>query len=134
MKNMNMLRLIERIGKIVNWRPGLMLGLLLTVSLLVVVALPVPNARPRTFSGEIQDSTCAGTAEHVERDCALTCVRGGAKWVLYDPSNKEIYQLDDQKAGQFAAQQVTVLGTLDKSTKTIHVVKIKGAITARSRS
>lgn len=131
---MNMLRLIERIGKIENWRPALMmLGLLLTVSLLVVVALPVPIGRPRTFTGEIQDSTCAGTAEHVERDCALTCVHGGAKWVLYDPSNQEIYQLDDQEAGQFAAQQVTVLGTLDKSTKTIHVVKIKGAITARAR-
>ena len=127
MKDMNMLRLIERIGKIGTWRPALMmLGLLLTVSLLVVVALPVPNGRPRVFTGEIQDSTCAGTAEHVERDCALTCVRGGAKWVLYDPSSQEIFQLDDQEAGQFAAQQVTVLGTLDKSTKTIHVVKIKG--------
>ena len=121
-------RMIERIGKIGNRPPALMLalgGLVLTTIMLVGLALAWPNVRLRTFTGEIQDSTCAGTAAHVERECALKCVRHGAKWALYDPSREEIYQLDDQEMpGNFAGQQVTVLGTLDKSTKTIHVVKV----------
>ena len=80
------------------------------------------------LSGEIQDSACAGTAAHVEKECAQTRVRNGAKWVLYDPSKGEIYQLDDQRqAAAFAAQTVVVVGTLNKSNETVHVVRIKGA-------
>jgi hypothetical protein len=80
------------------------------------------------FTGEIQDSNCAATAEHVESECALTCVRHGAKWVLYDPSKDEVYQLDDQeRPAKFAAQKVTLTGTFNKSTKTIHVLRIWGA-------
>jgi hypothetical protein len=123
-----MLRMIERIGKIGNRPPALILalgGLVLTALLLVGLALACPNVRLSTFTGEIQDSTCAGTAAHVESECALKCVRHGAKWVLYDPWREEIYQLDDQEIpGNFAGQQVAVRGTLDKSTKTIHVVKV----------
>jgi hypothetical protein len=116
-------RSIEGIGKIGNKRPALLLIAL--TALILVDTLAWPHEGLHTFTGEIQDSTCASTAAHVERECALGCVRQGAKWVLYDPSKKEIHQLDDQKAaGKFAAQQVSVLGTLDKSTKTIHVVKI----------
>jgi len=121
-----MARMIERIEKIGNRLPALLLaGLVLTTLALVGLALAWPNAGLRTFIGEIQDSTCAGTAAHVERECALKCVHHGAKWALYDPSRKEIYQLDEQKmCGNFAGQQVMVRGTLDKLTKTIHVVKI----------
>jgi len=121
-------RSIEGIGKIVNKRSALALilaGLVLTALILVADALAWPHVRLHTFTGEIQDSTCAGTAGHVDSECALACLRHGAKWVLYDPSKKEIHQLDDQRtAGRFGAQQVSVLGTLDKSKKTIHVVKI----------
>ena len=131
-------KVIERILKTGNTRPELTLaigGLTLTTLLLVGVALACPNARLRTFTGEIQDSTCAGTAEHVEMECAKSCVRSGAKWVLYDPLKQEIYQLNDQETPiPFAAQQVTVVGILNKPTKTIHVVKISGAGTARPRS
>jgi hypothetical protein len=121
-------RSIEGIGKIGNKQsaPVLILaGLTLTALILVADALAWPRVRLHKFTGEVQDSTCAGTAAHVESECALACVRHGAQWVLYDPSKKEIHQLDDQKtAGGFRAQQVSVLGTMDKSTKTIHVVKI----------
>jgi hypothetical protein len=123
-----MMRMIDRIGKIGNSPPALMLavgGLFLIAVMLVGLTVAWPNVRLRTFTGEIQDSTCVGTAAHVESECALKCVRDGAKWALYDPSREEIYQLDDQEMpGNFAGQQVTVMGTLDKSTKTIHVVKI----------
>lgn len=121
-------RMIDRIGRIGNSPPALTLafgGLFLTALMIVGLALAWPNVRIRTFAGEIQDSTCVGTAAHVESECALKCVRHGAKWALYDPSREEIYQLDDQEMpGNFAGQQVTVTGTLDKSTKTIHVVKV----------
>jgi hypothetical protein len=123
-----MMRIIDRTGKIGNSPPALMLavgGLFLIALMLVGLTGAWPNVRFRTFTGEIQDSTCVGTAAHVESECALKCVRHGAKWALYDPSREEIYQLDDQEMpGNFAGQQVTIMGTLDKSTKTIHVVKI----------
>ena len=120
--------MIERIGKFGN-RPSVFLlalgGLVLSALMLVGFALTRPNVRLRTFTGEIQDSTCVGTAAHVESECARKCVRHGAKWALYDPSRERIYQLDDQTMpGNFAGQQVTVMGTLNKSTMTIHVVKV----------
>jgi hypothetical protein len=124
-----MSRSIERIGKIGTRRPTLVRatgGLIFTALVLVGVTLAWPSAKANTFAGEIQDSNCAATADHVERECALTCVRHGAKWVLFDQSKDEVYQLDDQDTpATFAAQRVTIVGTLDKSTKTIHVVKIR---------
>jgi hypothetical protein len=102
-------------------------GLVLTVITLVAVPLAWPALNTSTFSGVIQDSTCAGTAVNLERECSLACVRKGAKWVLFDPFKEEIYELDDQKTSEkFAVQHVAVAGKLDKSMKTIHVVKIKG--------
>jgi hypothetical protein len=39
-----------------------------------------------------------------------------------------VYQLDDQKKPEsFAGQKVTVTGTYDASTMTIHVTKIEAA-------
>ena len=120
--------MIERIGKIGNRPPALVLslgGLVIAALILVGLALACPNVRLGIFTGEIQDSTCARTAGHVESECALKCIRQGAKWVLYDPWREDIYQLDDQEiSGNFAGQHVAVRGTLDKSTKTIHVVKV----------
>jgi hypothetical protein len=48
--------------------------------------------------------------------------------VLYDTATKTVYQLDDQKRPeQFAGAKVAETGTLDPSTKTIHVTGIKAA-------
>ena len=50
----------------------------------------------------------------------------GASYVLYD--GKNAYALSDQKRPQkFAAQRVTVSGTLDSKTKTIQVESIAAA-------
>ena len=93
---------------------------------LVAVPLAWPTINTDTFSGAIQDSTCAATAVNLEKECSQACVRKGAKWVLFDPYTEEVYKLDDQqKASKFAVQHVEVSGKLEKSTKTIHVVKIK---------
>jgi hypothetical protein len=124
MKGVIMWRSMERIRNI-GIKPPLIAVWLVLTALTVIVW---PNAGSRNFTGEIQDSNCAATAEHVERECAMTCVRHGAKWVLYDPLKDEVYQLDDQELpATFAAKKVTIKGTFNKSTQTIHVLKIWGA-------
>lgn len=103
------------------------------------------TAKDQTFRGEIMDSQCAKEGSHAmmlkkegmgnmdpnaaeaKKMCTLNCVKKmGSKFVLYNSSNKTVYQLDDQtKPEQFAGANVSVIGTLDKATKTIHVADIK---------
>jgi type 1 fimbria pilin len=86
-----------------------------------------------TFSGDIMDSACAKGGAHnpsmgTSAQCTLACVKAGSKFVLYDGATKTVYQLDDQKKPvAFAGAKVTVTGTLDDATKTIHVTSIKAA-------
>ena len=101
------------------------LGLLLAVGL--SLAAPGKDSA-KTFVGSIGDSMCG--AKHMmagesDKDCTLECVKGGAKYILIDPSGK-IYQLSDQKKPeQFAGAKVKVTGTL--SGDTIAVTSIVGA-------
>ncbi|HET7212836.1 MAG TPA: DUF5818 domain-containing protein [Terriglobia bacterium] len=93
----------------------------------------------RTFSGEIMDSMCASmggheaggynaTHTHTPKDCTLACVKTGSKFVLYNKAKKTTLQLSDQdKARDFAGQQVKVSGTYEKADKTIQVDKIEPA-------
>ena len=87
----------------------------------------------QTFTGTISDDLCAraGHAQMrmgpTDADCTRACVIShGATYVLSD--GKDVYILSDQKTpDKFAAQQVTVTGTLDAKTKTIHVESITAA-------
>ena len=99
-------------------------------------AAPAGNAH--SFSGEIMDSMCAGMGGHQQmlqsgrvknaRECTLECVKMGATFVLYNPATKTTYQLDDQKKPvPFAGEKVTVNGSLDATTNTIHVENIMAA-------
>jgi hypothetical protein len=92
----------------------------------------------RSFTGEIMDRQCAGMGTHSQtmkkegakdaKECTLACVKMGGKFVLYNPSTKTTYQLDDQdKPRAFAGQPVTVKGTFDSASKTIHVQSIEPA-------
>ena len=90
----------------------------------------------QTFTGEIMDSQCAALGGHQvmaqkgesAKDCTSRCVNLGGKYVLFDLANKTAYQLDDQKKpAMFPGAKVKVTGTLDTSTKTIHVTGIKAA-------
>jgi hypothetical protein len=99
----------------------------------------IAAARNMTFKGEIWDSNCAKLGSHeammkahpnvkTAKECTLGCVKMGAKFVLYNPATKMIYELDNQKAPRpFAGDKVRVIGTYDKATDTIHVVSIHGA-------
>jgi hypothetical protein len=87
--------------------------------------------KTRTFHGDIMDSNCAAKGAHGMPDskaCTLACVKGGAKFVLYNSTTKKTYQLDDQtKPADFAGAKVDVTGTYDAATMTIHVTDIKAA-------
>ena len=108
----------------------------LAVTMLMFVSMSF--AATKTYTGEIMDSACAAMGSHeammkshpnmTAKDCTLACVKNGAKFVLYNAATKTVYQLDDQKKPeQFAGAKVAVTGTLDDSTKTIHVTRIKAA-------
>jgi hypothetical protein len=101
----------------------------LTLSLLAVAALSAAPAK-QAFTGIITDSVC-DKADHsqmrmgpTDAECAKACISDhGAAYVLYD--GKEAYTLSDQRtAEKFAAQKVSVTGTLDAKTKTIQVDSI----------
>ncbi|MGH9451124.1 MAG: DUF5818 domain-containing protein [Terriglobia bacterium] len=92
--------------------------------------------KAHTFRGDIFDSECAKAGSHgammkqegakTAKECTLKCVQAGAQLVLYNRSTKKTYQLDDQeKAKQFAGEQVRVTGAYDASTQTIHVEHIR---------
>jgi uncharacterized protein DUF5818 len=111
----------------------------LPVPLLALISLSVlaqqPNNTPMSFTGEIMDNECAAAGSHgammqkegfkTAKDCTLGCVKAGGKLVLYGLNNTT-YQLDDQeKPADYAGQKVTIIGTYDGATKTIHVQSIQ---------
>ncbi len=108
--------------------------LALAVGLLVcAAALTLQKQGQKTFTGTITDSMCEnGDHFHMrmgptDAECTKACVEEhDATFVL--ASGKDVYLLSDQKAPQkFAGQKVTITGTLDARTKTIHVESIAAA-------
>jgi hypothetical protein len=93
-------------------------------------------AADKTFTGEIMDSQCADMASHDNmmkgegatnaKECTLSCVKKGGTFALYDPAAKKAYKLDNQKkAREFAGQKVTVTGSYDSNSDSIHVASIR---------
>jgi hypothetical protein len=62
-----------------------------------------------------------------DAECVKACIAAhGASYVLLD--GKNVYELSDQQTPEkFAAQKVTVVGTLDAKTKAIKVQSIAPA-------
>ena len=105
---------------------------LLILSLLTMAALAAAPGKQQ-FTGTITDSMCA-QADHsrmrmgpTDAECTIACVSAhDAMYVLYD--GKDVYTLSDQRTPEkFAAQKVTVIGTLDARTRTIQVDSITAA-------
>ena len=91
-----------------------------------------------TFTGEINDRACARANSHDAmmkrhgsqntKQCILDCIKAGGKYVLVDDKTQAVYLLDDQqKPAQFAGEKVTITGTLDKDSSTLHVADIQAA-------
>ena len=104
----------------------------LAASVLIVAASAAPQGK-KQFTGVITDSMCeAGDHSRMhmgstDGECTIACVDAhGAAYVLYD--GKTTYSLSDQKTPEkFAGKKVTVTGTLDAKTKTIHVDSMTAA-------
>jgi hypothetical protein len=99
----------------------------------IAVATLLQGGSASSFTGTITDSMCAD-ANHgrmrmgpTDAECVAACVEAhDATYVLYDGTNT--YELSDQRAPpRFAARKVTITGTLDTKTKTIHVESITAA-------
>lgn len=112
--------------------------LTMSIAACIFLASGLAAAKDNAFRGEIMDSQCAKMGGHEAmfkkegtndaKACTLACVKMGGKFVLFNGASKTFYQLDDQTRPQaFAGQKVEITGTLDKSTKTIHVTDIKAA-------
>ena len=99
---------------------------------------PTGESDSQVFTGEIMDSLCAKDGSHEKmmdemksmgRDkatCTQKCIQLGAKYVLFDPAKKTVFNVDDQdKAAAFAGRKVQVKGTMDK--KKIKVTAIEPA-------
>jgi hypothetical protein len=55
----------------------------------------------------------------------LLCMKDGSKFVLYSAAEKTSFNLDDQdKPREYAGEKVTIVGTYDGETKTIHIQSI----------
>jgi hypothetical protein len=103
----------------------------LLCSLLAVAAISAAPAS-QTFTGVVTDDMCGKDHANMrmgptDAECTLACISAhGSTYVLYD--GKTQYTLSDQRTPeQFAGQKVTVTGTLDAKTKTIHVESIRAA-------
>jgi hypothetical protein len=104
----------------------------LILNLMAMAALAAAPGT-RTFTGVITDSMCAGADHSIMRmgstaaECTIACVMAhDASYMLYD--GKSAYTLSDQQTPEkFAGEKVTVKGTLDAKTKTIHVESITAA-------
>jgi uncharacterized protein DUF5818 len=106
--------------------------------MLMLPSLSFGAAKAKTFTGSIMDSQCAKMGSHdamkqkagiaTDAECTKQCVSMGGKYVLYNADTKTVYELDDQKKPEeFAGAKVTVKGTYDRATKTIHVESIEAA-------
>ena len=112
---------------------SLMLGAVLVSSLVVVAQNnnSSKSATETTIIGYISDNMCG--LQHMsgmgdDKDCTLTCVKQGSKFVLADRAKKKVYRLDQvgqEKARDFAGQKVKVTGKL--SGKTVRVTAIEAA-------
>ena len=103
----------------------------------LLVSAVAMSAQARSFTGEIMDSQCAavmrshtkmmqGVEAKNAKECTQKCVHLGGKYALLDSAAGAAYQLDNQdKAASFAGQKVSVVGTYDAATKTIHVESIE---------
>lgn len=97
------------------------------IALLLMTGALAAGAATQTFTGVVTDTMCG--KDHAmmkvspDSKCVLECVKGGAKYALFD--GKNVYVLSDQKAPeQFAGQRVKVTGTLYEKTKILKVDSI----------
>ena len=83
-------------------------------------------AEEGTMTGYITDSKCGVKGAHEgARDCAIKCVKGGAKYVFVNDADKKVYVVDAQdKVADHAGHHVTVKGTVEGETLKLESVEM----------
>ena len=109
-----------------------------TLSTLIIAAASLAAAdKPQKYTGVITDTMCG--AKHTmgitpDDKCTRECVKmdpSKTKYALL--VGKDVYVLSDQKTPEkFAAQKVTVTGTLFEKTKVLKVDSIEVATSVHS--
>jgi hypothetical protein len=104
--------------------------------LILAMALGVSTlafAEDQKMTGYVTETHCGAKGAKAEHtDCAVKCVKEGAKWALYNPEDKSIFVLsgDDAtmaKMPSMAGKKVTVKGTMNKEKKEINVATMEGS-------
>ena len=90
-------------------------AVLLSLSLVLAFSLSL-MADHHKHSGWITDAKCGANGAKAEhKACAMKCAEGGEKLVLYSPSDKKTYGLDNQAlAKEHVGHEVIVEGEADK--------------------
>ncbi len=92
------------------------------VALLIVAGISLAAGKEGSWTGWITDNTCGAKGDNAKHaGCATKCVKEhGAKYALYNPSDKKVYILDPQdKVAEHAGHRVIVKGTAEGDTITI---------------
>jgi hypothetical protein len=102
-------------------------AVLLTLSLVFAFSLALADHHKHT--GWITDTKCGANGAKAEhKECALKCAEGGQKLVLYSPSDKKTYALDNQTlAKEHVGHEVVVEGESDKAGN----IKVKSIAMAK---
>jgi Flp pilus assembly protein TadD len=85
----------------------------------------------KSMTGYVTETHCGAKGAKAEHaDCAVKCVKEGAKWALYNPEDKSMFVLsgDDAmmaKMASMAGKKVTVKGTMNKEKKEINVATME---------
>jgi len=95
------------------------------------------EAPTQTFVGVISDGQCAAKGSHkevmekVRVNTTANCVKGCSRshgYVLYVPSTKKVYKLDDQeRPAELAGKRAKIKGAFNPQTQTIFVSSIEPA-------
>lgn len=95
---------------------------LLAVSVLSL-SLFAALATADDWTGWISDAKCGAKGANADhKDCAQSCVKGGAKPVFV--AEEKVYQLDDaSKVEGYVGQKVTITGSMDGDTIKVESVK-----------
>jgi len=75
-------------------------------------------AADRSWKGWITDSRCGAAGAHPgDKECAKSCVKKGAKFVLVDDADKKVYVIDPQdKVAHYAGEHVLIKGISEGHT------------------
>lgn len=106
---------------------------LLICALVLVLSAAIVGAtqgKDGSWTGWVTDTHCGAKGDNTKHaDCARKCVEGmGAKYALYNPTDKKVYILEPQdKLTAMAGKLVKVTGTVDGETiKFGSIEEVKG--------